>query len=437
MKTNEVIISGARLKTSFLTVLFLFLSLPIQIMASNSFNAKLYFKFGKSDIEPSFRTNSTGIESIDSALSSADSRKIKSIYIVGSASPEGDSLFNVQLSSNRAEILANYIKTKYRSADSLFVIRTKYSGCPVVGDARNLRFAQIVLSCNAQKVVKRHTSASEGNSIANTGNDMLRILLFCLLIFALVAACYLIIKYLTKYRNMNFLQFLNKEALKFLKFLEWVLKCLLLVISICILRFWKQLLRMMYLGTKETTLGSYEPKINNLNQRGKKYPIIYNYLLLIVRRLSMSKYCQYPSIKQLNKFNEKYPHSYKDEVKSGTVLEKNLLQVMGDDAQKRANAYGGHAAHHIVEGHEGATDSQEILKKYGISINDAENGIFLPENRDSSIFNGSVHCGQHPKDYTKEANDTIKNARSRNDLVKKLNKIKKRLYNGDINLQYS
>ena len=48
-----------------------------------------------------------------------------------------------------------------------------------------------------------------------------------------------------------------------------------------------------------------------------------------------------------------------------------------------------------------------ILKKYGIDINDAVNGVFLPTT-DSSTQLGIKHNGSHPRDYIEKVNDEIK-----------------------------
>ncbi len=71
------------------------------------------------------------------------------------------------------------------------------------------------------------------------------------------------------------------------------------------------------------------------------------------------------------------------------------------------------AAHHIVPGADknGMTDAQKILKKHGIDIDSADNGVFLPthKNTDMSVP-GIKHSGKHPNDYIDAVNKRISGA---------------------------
>ncbi|OCG57543.1 hypothetical protein A9G41_04345 [Gilliamella sp. Nev5-1] len=68
------------------------------------------------------------------------------------------------------------------------------------------------------------------------------------------------------------------------------------------------------------------------------------------------------------------------------------------------------AAHHIVPvGARNAAPAQKILEKYGIDINGAKNGVFLPT-KDNKTLPGIRHNGRHPNDYINEVNKRLRNA---------------------------
>ncbi|MWP62702.1 hypothetical protein GQ593_10145 [Gilliamella sp. Pas-s25] len=69
------------------------------------------------------------------------------------------------------------------------------------------------------------------------------------------------------------------------------------------------------------------------------------------------------------------------------------------------------AAHHIVaEGAKNAEPARKILEKYGIDINGAMNGVFLPTNKNTSNLPGIMHNGRHPDAYIDEVNKRLRNA---------------------------
>lgn len=68
------------------------------------------------------------------------------------------------------------------------------------------------------------------------------------------------------------------------------------------------------------------------------------------------------------------------------------------------------AAHHIIPAtHKLAQPARLILLKYGIDINDAVNGVYLPTTNTSSQ-SGIKHNGKHPDDYVKFVTTDIINA---------------------------
>lgn len=67
------------------------------------------------------------------------------------------------------------------------------------------------------------------------------------------------------------------------------------------------------------------------------------------------------------------------------------------------------AAHHIVgDTSKGAKPARDILKKYGIDVDDARNGVFLPnKNNIDEALSGIKHNGRHPDKYIDAVNKRI------------------------------
>lgn len=87
---------------------------------------------------------------------------------------------------------------------------------------------------------------------------------------------------------------------------------------------------------------------------------------------------------------------------SSILLGKNMVKKSG--IPKPPNT----AAHHIVpENDKEAQDARDIMNKYGIDINGADNGVFLPTKNNGGIDPGITHNGRHPKKYVIKINDRI------------------------------
>ena len=107
------------------------------------------------------------------------------------------------------------------------------------------------------------------------------------------------------------------------------------------------------------------------------------------------------------------------------ILRRNLENA-GVDRPTYANA-----AHHIVAGGrkiDAAINSRNILKQYGIDINDAANGVFLPTDR--NVIGAIYHPSMHTKAYYKKVNDMLGYATSRQDVLDILNDISNQLLEG-------
>lgn len=74
------------------------------------------------------------------------------------------------------------------------------------------------------------------------------------------------------------------------------------------------------------------------------------------------------------------------------------------------------AAHHIVAGSSPkAAEARAILQKYGVDINDAANGIFLPTVRD--VAEGAYHPSLHTDSYYRKVTELLSSAKSKDDVL--------------------
>lgn len=95
------------------------------------------------------------------------------------------------------------------------------------------------------------------------------------------------------------------------------------------------------------------------------------------------------------------------------------------------------AAHHIVgDTSKRALPARTILKKHGIDIDSAENGVFLPNRNNKDGMSGIVHNGRHPKEYYDAVDKRIINADKeggKKGVLEELDKIRDILSNADNN----
>ena len=179
--------------------------------------------------------------------------------------------------------------------------------------------------------------------------------------------------------------------------------------------------------------GGFVPVLNNLGDNAARYTSLTNRRLLAVRRKAISPYNQYATLDQLRRLS---PKNYvAGEKASSSKLLNNLLEAMDPNQRGVANAFGGHAAHHIVEGTDpAAKGSREILDRFKIGINSAENGMLLPTDV-NSIYKGAIHTTSHSKAYSEYVYSQLKDCKTRDEVIVKLTEIKSHIYNGKLNLQ--
>jgi hypothetical protein len=90
------------------------------------------------------------------------------------------------------------------------------------------------------------------------------------------------------------------------------------------------------------------------------------------------------------------------------------------------------AAHHMVAGlHKPAAEARAILSRFGIDINDAANGVFLPRNKNVlTPPPGALHSSLHSNAYYYEVERLLGRATTRQKAIETLGLIRQRLLEG-------
>lgn len=130
------------------------------------------------------------------------------------------------------------------------------------------------------------------------------------------------------------------------------------------------------------------------------------------------------------------------------LLLKSNSQELAKNLENSGLAKPNHsAAHHIIPATmKAAKAAIQKLKDYGINVNDAENGVWLPQkgldkNGNPSNAIGLIHSGKHPNVYAEEVNFLILQTKvdpqnipqSKINLEKTLDDIRQKLINAQIN----
>lgn len=119
------------------------------------------------------------------------------------------------------------------------------------------------------------------------------------------------------------------------------------------------------------------------------------------------------------------------EKKDGSMLRHNMSVAMGDDA--RNIDLKDSRAHHIVGDNLQSEPAKRVLERHDIDINAPENGVFLPNNENSSL-KGTQHRGDHTKDYFEKVNDLLAQTKTKQEVLEVLQFVKEDLYEGKIPL---
>lgn len=109
----------------------------------------IYFRWDKSNLDPTYLTNATALRQIDSLIRSNHTLPIDSMRIIAYASPEGAAAYNQKLSQQRAFALKEYLVETYSG-----IIRQQQIICEAKGENweefREMAIADTLLPMKAQ-----------------------------------------------------------------------------------------------------------------------------------------------------------------------------------------------------------------------------------------------------------------------------------------------
>ena len=131
--------------------------------------------------------------------------------------------------------------------------------------------------------------------------------------------------------------------------------------------------------------------------------------------------------------------TYSSSAKDSDIL-RNELKLAGVTPPPYSNA-----AHHIVAvSAPRAQSARDILEQYGIDVNSAANGVFLPYRRNGYVTTETMHTGSHKDRYYEYVNDQLetkikkiekeKGLVTANDVAGILNEIRNGLLDGSVRL---
>jgi A nuclease family of the HNH/ENDO VII superfamily with conserved AHH len=89
--------------------------------------------------------------------------------------------------------------------------------------------------------------------------------------------------------------------------------------------------------------------------------------------------------------------------------------------------------HHIAAGREDRAEfARIVLRKFGIGINDPENGVFLPANKATQVIAGeTIHSTLHTNEYYDSVNNALEMAKTKQEAIDTLRRISRALQAGD------
>lgn len=183
------------------------------------------------------------------------------------------------------------------------------------------------------------------------------------------------------------------------------------------------------------SLGRLVPEINNLGGNARNYPQEFNDALFRERLKAITPSHQFPTDYQLHQ-PPRYAQILGDKPSAAT-LRRNMFAFMDLKMQRIVEGFGGVDAHHVVEGTDPAAQkSRQLLADVNIDINDAANGIFLPDGSPDSIFKGAEHRTSHTPEYSQWVYERLQPYEgNREETIAELTRIKHDLFGGKMSLQ--
>jgi len=148
----------------------------------------------------------------------------------------------------------------------------------------------------------------------------------------------------------------------------------------------------------------------------------------VLDRINRSQATPQDLIYRRSILQDRYPNSLGigqklDKEPNSAILSQNLL---AEGYNREPNM----AAHHIVAGNDPrAAEARGILKREGIDINEAVNGVFLPSNVKNEKAPAVTHSTVHTDKYYREINKRLSEARP-GKVANELKEIGKELKNG-------
>ena len=118
--------------------------------------------------------------------------------------------------------------------------------------------------------------------------------------------------------------------------------------------------------------------------------------------------------------------AFKQSAKCSRKLARNLGKKPGE----------GWAAHHLVGADRHSREAREVLQRYEIDINSAENGMHLPGHAVPEGERGGLplHSGPHPADYGNEVSARLKQAQSRDEAIQILQGVREDVGSGALRI---
>jgi len=130
-----------------------------------------------------------------------------------------------------------------------------------------------------------------------------------------------------------------------------------------------------------------------------------------------------------NRFWEEFRQDLQ-EVRAGRPSSRALARYLEISGVKRPAGY---EAHHIAAGTASlAEPARTVLKSFGIGINDAVNGVFLPADKATQIIAGKTfHRSLHTIPYYEAVNNALEPLTTRQQVIDKLRSIARALEAGE------
>ena len=114
---------------------------------------------------------------------------------------------------------------------------------------------------------------------------------------------------------------------------------------------------------------------------------------------------------------------------------KSSSKLLGDALEAAGHVRpSGSAAHHIVAGNANiAAPARAVLQKFGIEINSATNGVFLPANRAvAGVTDAAIHSTVNTRAYYQAVNQALQAATTRAEAEAILNSLRQSLLSGGL-----